>query len=121
MSNQINNIELLKKLRDTLPPGEEKTRMSVIIANYMGMEQALKTPTEEEVCEEVGKNLSPTSYNLQVTTQGITYDYDDYNKTTRNYVCYFDGQDLNITMDFPPNLITLIGQFYEGRKNNDEL
>src|SRR6056297_2310118 len=79
MNNQINNIELLKKLRDTLPPGEEKTRMSVIIANYMGMEKILTPPTEEEVCEA-----------LSVWDNSVKWEYKPL--TDENYECITDGK-----------------------------
>ena len=82
--------------------------MSVIISNYMGMEQALKTPTEEEICEALGEwcDSKIIYLNNEFIMRGSTIIYKNINV-------------IHIKIGLPPHLITMIGLFYEGKVNDE--
>ena len=82
--------------------------------DYEIVHKALTPPTADELCSEIEKCLSPTSYNVQVTEKGISFDYDDNPKTVRSYICHYEEGYLSFDIyDLPPHLIIKIGQFYQ--------
>jgi hypothetical protein len=116
MNNQIDNIELLKELRDTLPCGDKRTRMSVIISNYMGMEQSLTPPTEEEVCE-----AYRDFYHIHLDYNDLLNQFEERKggRAKGKIIARPRGECVEFLHAIHPHLITLIGRFYEGKAHNE--
>lgn len=117
MSKKLEAMEALKKVFTYDSFYQEKSYNKYDLKKafkneYKSIKKALTPPTEKEVGGELGKCLSPLSYNLKVTNKGISYESDNYGI---GWICHFDGEYLSFNSnDLPPRIITIIGRFYEG-------
>ena len=70
------------------------------------LEALKKPPTVDEVCKALSELLD----------DNVILFYGDFvaTKTNRVVVCKFDNNEILTEISLPPNLITLIGRFYEG-------
>lgn len=73
------------------------------------LERLKRYPTVDEVCEALSVQLK-TSIKIGKNKHGITFNYVNTGRTfiSLNYNL------INITIQLPPHLITMIGRFYEG-------
>ena len=85
--------------------------LTELFSYFDEIEEALTTPTEQEVCEAINDFLGG-----RTTYFSLTF----YNKNIKKDVCYLNYKDdIEINEDLPPHLITMIGKFYEGEMNNE--
>ena len=82
--------------------------------------KTLTLPTEQEVCEALSEY-----YQMEViyTENSLCSIFTlKHKKHVGNSVCFYDKSDNIITFwsDLPPNLITLIGRFYEALTKGSE-
>ena len=120
ITNALKELERLKKFKETFDNYElAKKQDFIAYENWLECEkelEALKTPpTVNEVIKALSEQLKSTIITRK-NKHGITFNYAQTKKTiiSTNYDL------LNIKVQLPPHLITMIGKFYEsleGEKN----
>ena len=109
--NEINKkLQKSVKVR-AIRPFEEYTieDLKEIVEQYDQIKKALTLPTEEEVCKALGEHLG----------EKIVYEGFDLQNVDRSRgVCQLNlkTKEIEIYVELPPHLITMIGRFYEGVK-----
>jgi len=107
----LNELERLKKFKETFDNYElSKKQDFIAYENWLECEAELdKTPTADEVCKALSEHLGHTIVTRK-NKHGITFNYVNTGKKliSTNYNL------VNITVQLPPHIITMIGRFYEG-------
>lgn len=123
MSKELNEYlkELFKKEETDLHPVYAKILRNEKLCVYdqIIIKQALTPPTEEEVCKALGEYLKTTVFINDENDIKTKRTID--NKTDQNmlfqaiFIAWLDEGVVRIFVDLPPNLITMISRFYEGK------
>ena len=121
MSKELKNISRQLDERIKLVDSDnELVNINISIGAIKEVKQVLRAPTEQEVCEALSEY-----YQMEViyTENSLCSIFTlKHKKHVGNSVCFYDKSDNIITFwsDLPPNLITLIGRFYEALTKGSE-
>ena len=109
--------KVLENARQVYKQRDEEHYLEIIRKTADELERLLTPPTEEEVCEAIGKHYKLDDYEsclFDVNTKNIVVN----RWAEKIHIVWFYKGEIRINQYLPPHLITLIGRFYEGVENN---
>lgn len=109
MSKELTDYELLKKIRDNMPLGRERTQMSMIMSDHIENakeQQELTPPTADDVCDLLGNDYI---YNGK------------WFRRKSGLPVIFKQKDgtIKILVDLTAEQLKAVGKFYEGEAQDE--